>query len=137
RRGPLVLGIAIGGLALGTLATWAWMRAPPKPPPEAAPASAPPDDDKQARLRARLLLSRAEEALAAGELDESRAAAKEALALDEDYPAALRVLAVVEQRAGRAAEACRLMREYVGRAATPEPARAHLLATACGEPSAP
>lgn len=96
-----------------------------------------PGSDQQARVLAHVALTRAERALAEGDLAGSRAAAQEALALDDTFVGAIRVLAVVEQRAGHQDEACRLMRDYVGRAATPEPARARLLATACEQPSAP
>lgn len=97
----------------------------------------PEEERKRARVQARMALADAEDALREGRLDESHAAAREALRLDPELAAALRTLAVIEKQLGRADEACRLMRDYVGRATTPEPARARLLASACDAGAAP
>lgn len=87
--------------------------------------------DKEARVRARVKVDEAEAALSRGDLAGAEAAAVAARALDERYPDAARVLAVIHTRTGKAHEACRLMGEYVRLAQTPEPARARLLESAC------
>lgn len=132
RRRQLAAALAVVAAALaGALAYTSFDddRSPPRPPGPAASR----EEEKQAHVRARLSLDRAQQALADGDLVTARELANEARALDAKAADAVRVLAVIEKRAGRTDEACRLMRDYVRRAATPEPARARLLASACDE----
>lgn len=135
-----LVGVTLGGLlVVAVVSPWTFGdEAPPPPLPtdEGAPGDAG-EATKEDRVRARLSLAGAEAALREGRLEESRAAAEEALALAPGLVEAVRLLAVVEKRAGRGHEACRLMRDYVGRAATPEPARARLLESACDDDAGP
>lgn len=148
RRRRRLLAIAagvLGAAALTALGLWLWeaRRGDASPPVHREHTAGRPValeqrlDAKQARVLARVQTTRAEEALARGDLGEASGAAKQALALDEGMADALRVLAVAEKRAGRGAEACRLMRDYVTRAETPEPARARLLQSACDDAPSP
>lgn len=141
---PLVVGAGAAALVLAVAVVVLALRPPadttrdaPDDVVTARERPASPPSEQQALVLARLALARAEAALGEGELERSRAAADEALALAPALADAVRLLAVVEKRAGRVHEACRLMRDYVGRAATPEPARARLLASACDGAAAP
>ncbi len=122
-------------LVLGALcALFAYLfGAPADDEPAAVPAAV---AQQRAHVRARLELDRAREALRQGDTDAATRFAQGALALDDDSADALRLLAVLHKRAGRDAEACRHMRDYVRRAATPEPARARLLESACTDAGA-